>query len=185
MVPQLKLQSFWESVKGKFNIACVSGAMEKEMIMSEAGVAIPKKFLIPVDFSDPSKKALSYGCSLAKTLGAEVHVVHVLQPPVYTFPEGAVYAGPELDRRLAEVLERQLVDITKAVDAEGVSIGTHLLRGMPAEAIVAYCGEKGCDLLVMGTHGRTGVARLLIGSVAERIVRTANIPVLTVSPDSK
>lgn len=137
-----------------------------------------RRILCPVDFSTPSEKALDFALDLAGTLGAEVHLVHVFQLPIYALPDGAMMAGPELTTRVSTELQKALDEL--AVRRPGPKLPTHLVEGVPYREVVRMSDELSADLIVMGTHGRTGIRHLLLGSVAERVVRSARVPVITV-----
>jgi|SRR5215471_15204548 len=135
---------------------------------------ILKNILVATDFGDAAEAALRYGRTLAETFGADLHVLHVLDAG---FLE-ARFADPAA---LEAAARRQLSE-EAAVD-EQHRFRTHAAISKydpPAEAIVDYARTAGIDLIVMGTHGRVGARHLLMGSVAERVVRTAPCPVLTV-----
>ena len=134
-----------------------------------------RKILHPTDFSNRSQAAFEVGCALARDYGAELVVVHVNQPPPVFAPDGIALPGPveepyELRARLAGV---------RPSDPR-VKVEYHLLDGDPADEIVKAAKIRGADLIVMGTHGTTGLVRLLMGSVAESVLRKAPCPVLTV-----
>jgi nucleotide-binding universal stress UspA family protein len=127
--------------------------------------------LHPTDFSGPSRDAFDLACSLARDHGARVVVLHVL--PVLLYGDlGPVLPPP------TEELEQALRELRPA--DPGVEVEYRLTQGEPAREILAEARDCGCDLIVMGTHGRTGLGRLLMGSVAEQVVRKAPCPVLTV-----
>jgi len=144
---------------------------------------VPKieTILMPTDFSASSQRALEYAVALARQSNAALHLVHVVAHPleIATSPEGyyVEYAG--LRRQLHDEAERQLVALAKSIT--GVNVTTGVLDGSPARAIVAEATDKKCQLIVMGTQGRGFFSHLVLGSVAERVVRTASCPVLTVS----
>ena len=131
------------------------------------------KVLVAVDFGDASNVAMKYARSVAKTFGASLHVLHVMENlflrPMANDPR-AVEAG--ITRRLLDVLTDEDRTALHAVPVVRKSDD-------PAGEIVKYAKEEGIDLIVMGTHGRPGLAHLLMGSVAEKVVRTAPCPVLT------
>ncbi len=141
-----------------------------------------RSLLCAVDFSEPSEHALRHALALAEALGAELHVVHVYTVPVYALPDGALVAGPQWTVRIMSDAEQQMKSLLERVEVGTVKVTPHVLEGVPHEEIAALGRKLGVDLLVVGTHGRTGLAHLLLGSVAERIVRTADRPVLTVRP---
>ncbi len=137
-----------------------------------------RRILVPVDFSAPSDGALDFAIELAQKLGAEVHLMHVYQLPVYALPDGAMMAGPEFTTKVTTELQKSLTDLAKS--KPGSPLKTHLVEGVPYREIVRMAGELDADLVVMGTHGRTGIRHLLLGSVAERVVRSSEVPVITV-----
>lgn len=136
-----------------------------------------RRVLCPVDFSPASEKAIDYAVGLAQSVGAELELVHVFQLPIYALPDGAMMAGPEMTTRLSNDLTRALKELS---ERKAGGVPSHLVEGVPSEEIVRMADELGADLIVMGTHGRTGLKHLLIGSVAERVVRGSKVPVITV-----
>lgn len=138
-----------------------------------------RSILVPVDYSDSSRAGLDLALELAKRFEAKVTLLHVWGLPVYAFPEGAVF-GPEVVTRLTAAAQDALERLKKDVSGRGVEVGAISTIGTPAEEIVARAKSGPFDLIVMGTHGRTGLTHVLLGSVAERVVRLAPCPVLTV-----
>ncbi|MBZ0122027.1 MAG: universal stress protein [Sandaracinaceae bacterium] len=143
-----------------------------------------RRILCPVDFSEPSDRAFEYALDFATKFGAEVHLVHVYQLPVYALPDGAMMAGPELTVKITDELSQALKAQAGKAPA-GSKVQTHLVEGIPYREVTRLAEELGCDLIVMGTHGRTGIKHLLLGSVAERVVRTAKVPVITIPTPGK
>ncbi len=140
-----------------------------------------KKVLVGTDFSEPADAARRMAIELARRLGAELEIVHVEEPlPAYAFAEGPLPNLPKLQEEVRSWAERELEEQAKEVRGAGVSVTTAVLLGTPANTIVERARNEGVDLIVAGTHGRTGLEHVLIGSVAERIVRHAPCPVLTV-----
>jgi nucleotide-binding universal stress UspA family protein len=142
-----------------------------------------KNILVATDFSEASDAALTYGRTLARTFGATLHVLHVTEN-VYLQAFGSeayIPSVPELQHDVDEAARKQLDELTIDSDGSG-PVTRKVLRtaNAPARTITEYAKSEGIDLIVMGTHGRGGVAHLLMGSVAERVVRTAPCPVLTV-----
>ena len=140
-----------------------------------------RKILVATDFSPVAMHAQTAALELARPLGAEVTVLHAYQLPTYLFVDGSSYVPPP--KLVAEVLADTAHGLAAAVDAaaaSGVTIKTVSEEGDPKEVIVRYAEEHGFDLVVLGTHGRRGLARLALGSVAEHVVRAATRPVLTV-----
>jgi nucleotide-binding universal stress UspA family protein len=142
-----------------------------------------KTILVPTDFSEPAVAALNYGRTLAAQFGATLHVVHVVEDLMLKAitAEGFVTYMPDLQRQLEEAARKRL-DAVIAGQAAGAAriVPTIITSNSAAEAIATFAKDARVDVIVIGTHGRSGVSRLLLGSVAERVVRTAPCPVLTV-----
>jgi nucleotide-binding universal stress UspA family protein len=137
--------------------------------------ATTTKILFPVDFSTHGKQALETAVSLARDQRGELVLLHVEEPPL-------AYGGGEFYYGLPEPNHDELVRMLNEVviDAPGVPVQRHVLTGSPGATIVRFAREQGVDTIVMPTHGRTGLLRFLMGSVAEEVVRRAACPVLTV-----
>ncbi len=133
------------------------------------------KILFPTDFSESSDAALRYATVLARDTGAELIIVYVHEP-------AAAYAAGDMVVDVGLIDEDRLNEQLAAVAPTdpGVPHRRQLLHGDPVGEIVRLSDEEKVDMIVMGTHGRTGLTRLLMGSVAEAVVRRANCPVLTV-----
>jgi nucleotide-binding universal stress UspA family protein len=138
-----------------------------------------RTILCPTDFSAPSEHAFRVACALARDYGATVLALHVLERPLMTY--SGVMGAPPAEPPSAEQRRaaREHLDRVAAKDPR-VSVEHLLEEGDPATAILQIAEERRCDLVVMGSHGRTGLARLLMGSVAEKVLRNAPCPVLTV-----
>ena len=143
-----------------------------------------KKVLVATDFSEPSDAALAYGRELAFTFGAQLVVAHVAENTLtrgFGGGDGFVFVDPALQRSVEAGARRQLETLISDEDREQLyAAAVVLTSNVPAHAITEYAKEAAVDLIVLGTHGRGAVAQLLMGSVAERVVRTAPCPVLTV-----
>jgi nucleotide-binding universal stress UspA family protein len=138
------------------------------------------KILVPVDFSVHAAKAIAAAADLSRRYEAPLTLVHVYEPIAYALPEGYVlYTPTQLADMLTEFGKRLAAAKRDAEAAGALQVGTEQLQGWPAIEIVDYATQKGFDLIVMGTHGRKGIKHALMGSVAERVVRTAPCPVLT------
>src|SRR4051812_46059764 len=140
-----------------------------------------KRILVATDFGEPSDAALTYGQELARTYNATLHVLHVVGD-MYLRIAGDAYLAvlPDLQRD-AELTARERLDaLLVHNDPTRPVRKVALTSAAPATAIVDYAKANGIDLIVVGTHGRRAVAHLLLGSVAERVLRTAPCPVLTV-----
>jgi nucleotide-binding universal stress UspA family protein len=140
------------------------------------------RILVPTDFSPASGTALDYARDLARTFGASIDLVHVFDDPFTSgvfVGDGTVMLPAEF-RQSLENYSREQLETRNAAHASALAgSSTALLTGSPAKRIVERAKENGADLIVMGTHGRGRLGHLLIGSVAERVVRTAACPVLT------
>ena len=144
--------------------------------------------LVPTDFSVTADAALDYAIGLAEKFGASIQLLHVLDDPF-------VFEGMSAEAYIAEapVLRTAMLEDARerlrhraAPREDGVQVEREVLFGHGARTIAEYAAERHVDLIVMGTHGRTGLAHFMLGSVAERLVRTAPCPVLTVKhPDAK
>lgn len=139
-----------------------------------------KTILIPVDFSECSDGAVKYGYALAEAFGATVHLLHVVHDP-YMMPWAAEgFAAPtgDLLTDWEAAARKRLLDLVSAGSTVQAQVATRVGPAQPE--IVRYAASHGIDLIVLGTHGRGTLGHLLLGSVAERVVRTAACPVLTV-----
>ena len=137
-----------------------------------------KHILVPVDFSDPSEKALKYAARFAEQFGSRVTLVHVIQPMVY--PADFGYPPTVVDT-LDEAVRRQVEERLSALARTAGTDTQSVIRvGQPYFEIATAAKELEADLIIIATHGRTGLKHVLLGSTAERVVRHAPCPVLTV-----
>lgn len=138
-----------------------------------------RQILCPVDFSETSEHALEYAVELARRFEAQLTLLHVCQLPSYALSDG--YAPPEeFQEDYRNRLQERVDEVVARYSDRGVTIAGGLSEGVPHEAIIDAAGRLQADLIVIGTHGRTGLSHALLGSVAERVVRTSKVPVLTV-----
>ena len=138
--------------------------------------------LIPTDGSDAATTAARYGLTLAERFDATVHVLSVVDPD--RFATDAVGDVDDLIRRQSERFERRArAAVDRVAAASSVPVETHVVEGRPAAVLADAIDDYGADLVAMGTHGRSGVDRYLLGSLAERTLRTAHVPVLAVRAD--
>jgi nucleotide-binding universal stress UspA family protein len=139
-----------------------------------------KKILVPVDFSDCSRKALRYALALAKEHQAAITLVHVISPPSYPVGEfgGLEYGNLVADMRVGG--EKQLKEMARNDVGNAAPVDIRILSGAPATEVVETAKELDVDMIVVSTHGHTGLKHVLLGSVAEHVVRTAPCPVLVV-----
>jgi nucleotide-binding universal stress UspA family protein len=148
-----------------------------------------RKILVPIDFSSCSRVALGKAAELAKSFGAAVDLVHVWEAPAFVAPEamvGVAGSSQTLSQLAREHAENSMREFVESARGEGVDIGTSFVeQGDAAKTIVDLAEREGYDLIALGTHGRTGLAHLLLGSVAEKVVRRSSRPVLTVRERDK
>jgi nucleotide-binding universal stress UspA family protein len=141
------------------------------------------RILVPTDFSPASEAALRTALDLAGQLDADVHVVHVWQLPIYTVPDGYFVFGEAETTRLVEGLEQSLVKlVADHATREGIAVRTRLAQGLADVEIHRLASEIDAGMIVMGTHGRRGLAHLFLGSVAEKVIRGSKVPVVVVPP---
>lgn len=141
------------------------------------------RILVPVDFSAHSDKAAGYATTLGKTLRAQVTLLHVVQDPFVTGAgqaEAFVPNMPELLNELLQAAYAQMAELEGRLLSRGFTVHSAVIKGVPAHEIIEYARTGAFDLIVMGTHGRTGLSHALLGSIAERIVQKAPCAVLTV-----
>lgn len=141
------------------------------------------RILVPTDFSEPSDAALEYARALAQRFGASLHLLHVIEPIAATGVfSNEFYIGntPGIYETLVKEAQAKFAERVSSADRAGYGTTTEVMTGQSAQTIVDYAEDRHFDLIVMGTHGRTGLAHLLMGSVAEHVVRRAACPVLTV-----
>ena len=142
-----------------------------------------RHILAPTDFSEYSKQAVASALELAKKFGAKLTILHVIELPPYPV-EG--YVPPSLSATFMDDLERQattdLAQLAPEAEAANVEVARVIAVGTPYRKIIDTAEAEQVDLIVMATAGRTGFSHLLMGSIAERVVRTASCPVLTIRP---
>ncbi len=138
-----------------------------------------KRILCPVDFSDISKRVLQIAADLAKRFGANLHVIHVFQLPA-TMLE-AVYEDPtDMEEEIRQRLNDKLNEFVQKTKKPDLKITTGVYEGVPDVEIIKSARENQADMIVMGTRGKTGLSHVLLGSVAERVIRNAEMPVMTI-----
>ena len=139
-----------------------------------------RRILVPTDFTETSEHALDWALGVAAKVGATVTVMHSYEIPIISFPDGAIVATPDIASRIADASRAALDAAVKRVTGRGVPLESVLREGIAWEEINAVAESIDADLIVIGTHGRRGLARALLGSVAENVIRTANRPVVTI-----
>ena len=144
-----------------------------------------RSILLPTDFSECGNYALSYAASLARSFGASILCVHVIEPMVPTVGYSGM-AEPlpiaDITDQLENSAERELPKIAEREECAGLEIEELIVHGEAASEIVSVARERKVDLIVVSSHGRTGLGRILFGSTAEAVVRHAPCPVLVVKP---
>ncbi len=144
-----------------------------------------KTILVPHDFSSSANHAAAIARDEAKVHGAKVVLLHVIDLPVQLRPDTMVVPDENgtpvtvKDYSIGQA-EHHLADLVQRLAKDGATATAHVRVGNPVDEILRFCADQGVDLVVMGTHGRTGLAHLLMGSVAERVVRSSKVPVLTI-----
>ena len=139
-----------------------------------------KRLLSPIDFSDSSKQALRYAVEFARSFGAELHVLNVIEPVMYPAEMFGQIGMVDVESVLEKSSREEIADWHKSFIPAEVRSVVEVLRGRPFAEIVRYAQEKEIDLIILGTHGRSGLDHFLLGSTAEKVIRKAPCPVLTV-----
>ncbi len=144
-----------------------------------------QRILFPTDFSEHSKAAEKSACELADQFGAELHVLHVLHDLFLTMPQtaAALLIPPKALDEVINYAEAEIQKVPPPAWATGTKVVRLVRIGATHDVIVQYARESAIDLIVLGTHGHTGLRHVLLGSVAERVVQHAPCSVLTVRPD--
>ncbi|MFL5349661.1 MAG: universal stress protein [Hyalangium sp.] len=144
----------------------------------------PSRILVPVDFSEGSLGLIHYALQLARPFNAELELIHVWEPPQYVAPDLLVAApgwnSLSLEQVAVEAATKELNDLVAKVKEAPSPLKHRVVVGEAASTVLRVAEEGKYDLIVMGTHGRRGLPRLLLGSVAQKIVARAHCPVLTV-----
>ncbi|GAB6880194.1 universal stress protein [Halorubrum gandharaense] len=137
------------------------------------------RLLVPTDGSPEGERAVAHALDLAAVHGAEVHALYVINTASYAgMPMETSWEG--VDDLLRADAETAVDAVRELADERGVDVTTAVVDGSPSREIIRYAEGNDCDVVVMGTHGRGGIDRLLLGSVAEKVVRGSAVPVLTV-----
>jgi nucleotide-binding universal stress UspA family protein len=139
-----------------------------------------QRIVVGTDFSEIADAALDSAIDLAAQVGAAITLVHAYEIPVYGVPDGALVTTADVAGRLANAAQEGLRAETERNKGKGVPIDTVVRVGLAWDEVNAVAADVHADLIVVGTHGRRGFARAFLGSVAERILRTATCPVLVV-----
>src|SRR3989338_7905930 len=136
------------------------------------------KILFPTDFSESAENASRYALSLAKKYGSKVYVIHVIEPFTYTTEFGLDFSAQL--KEMEASARRLLDDVAASIKKTNLDVESALITGEPFVEIIKYARKEQVDLIVMATHGRSGIEHMLMGSVAEKVVRKSPCPVLTI-----
>jgi len=136
------------------------------------------KILFPTDFSESAENASRYALSLAKKYGSKVYVIHVIEPFTYTTEFGLDFSAQL--KEMEASARRLLDDVAASIKKNNLDVESALITGEPFVEIIKYARKEQVDLIVMATHGRSGIEHMLMGSVAEKVVRKSPCPVLTI-----
>ena len=139
-----------------------------------------RKIVVATDFSAASRPALATALDLARRDGARLVVLHVMVPPSPFAGDDLPASWLELEARAQREAERRLAAAVSRAERSGIATTGTLVKGVPADVIVRVARREGADVIVIGTHGRSGLGRLFMGSVAARVLATATCPVVTV-----
>ena len=136
-----------------------------------------------MDFSDASKNAYRFACEFAKSMGSKVILLNVIEPRPIAAEMSLSYIPLEED--LVVAAREDFIPMVKEAETAGIDVSADVTIGLPAESILQHVAELDVNLLIMGSHGKTGLSRLLMGSVAEAVIRKAAVPVLIVKANEK
>jgi len=159
---------------------------EEERLLSQGSTSASvrefalRSILVPIDFSDCSRKALQYAVPLARQFGSRLLLVHVMPVHYFVGSEFGPVDVPVPQQEMRENSERALERLAREEIGDAVPVSTRVCRGQPVQEIVAVAREESVDLILLSTHGHTGLKHVLLGSVAENVVRYAPCPVLVV-----
>ena len=139
-----------------------------------------KKILIATDGSENAAKAVSHGVNVARTTGAEVHILYVISTEHAVTTRTVMGWTDSFEKYLGEIGKEALANATSVGEKAGVKVEPIFRKGRPAEEILGYAKENNIDLIIMGTQGLAGIKKFLIGSVAQKVLRHSKVPVMIV-----
>ena len=139
-----------------------------------------KRIVVGTDFSETAERAVDAAVDLAAQVGAAITLVHAYELPMYSFPDGVVVSSPDVAKRITSDALERLEAAVERRKARGVSIQSVLRMGAAWDELNGVAEEQNAEVIVVGTHGRRGFSRVLMGSVAERMMRTAVCPLLVI-----
>jgi len=139
-----------------------------------------RNILVPTDFTEPSEHAIDWAIQMASRLGSSITLMHAYELPIVGLPDATLIAPAEVASRIADASRKALDSALERHKDRGVRIAIVLRQGVAWQEINRVADEIDADLVVLGTHGRTGLARTLLGSTAEKVVRSAHHAVATI-----
>ncbi len=144
-----------------------------------------KKIVVPTDGSAWSERAIPYAVDFARISDGEVILLHIFTPPMHEFVDSLAIAGEyELANRIREEIKQHLLGLRNEIRAENVSCRLHIIDAVGvSQHIIEYVSDEDADLVVMTTHGHSGLVRLVFGSVANKVMHDLKVPVLVIRPD--
>lgn len=144
-----------------------------------------KKIIVPIDGSGWSERAIPHAVDIARSHEAEIILLHVFRPPASDYVGEIALAGQEESlMAMREEIKQKLMGLRSQVRSEKITVRVQMIEGVGVASIICdYINEEGADLVVMSSHGRTGLARFLFGSVAHKVMQEVTVPVLIVRPD--
>jgi len=144
-----------------------------------------KKIVVPLDGSGWSQRAVPHAIDIARANNAEVILLHVFRPPGAEYTDQLALAGQEGQiQQLREAMKQYLIGVRTELREENVTVRTQVIEGFNVPALICdYINDENVDLVVMSTHGRTGIARFLFGSVTRDVMEGVKVPVLLIRPD--
>ena len=141
------------------------------------------KILAPTDFSEHANHAFGFARTFAERWNAELHILNVIEPAVFPTEAGLTPIGTmQVGEEMTEAAEKNIEKISASDQLSGLNVTTAIAQGRASSAIIEYASTHAIDLIIIATHGRRGLEHLIFGSTAERVVREAPCPVLTVRP---
>ncbi|MEK7483855.1 MAG: universal stress protein [Planctomycetota bacterium] len=148
-----------------------------------------KRILVPIDFSEGAKAAAQYAITLAKQFNATLDLLYIWEYPYYVGQDVMLQVPGQTAQSIIEYAKQQaqseMITFLSKLSKEGVTIKEHIKGGIVDREIIEMVTKDHIDMIVMGTHGRSGISRLLLGSVAEKVLRNSPCPVVTISAHSE
>lgn len=144
-----------------------------------------KRLLTPIDFSESSKQAVHYAVEFARSFKAEIHLLNIIEPVMYPAEMFGQVGMVDVESVMEKSANEEMQAWKASLIPEGVAMVAATQHGRPFAEIISYATEHEIDLIIIGTHGRSGIDHFLLGSTAEKVIRKAPCPVLTVRPKER